>query len=94
MSVKNQLEDLLLRKKSFKLFMSIPVNGSKYVSMLSKEADCTYSHTIKILNELNALGLITFEKTGRIKFVMLTDDGKDISKIFQTLLRKFSSLKK
>lgn len=93
MSIKNRLEELFLRKKPLKLFMSIPKESTKYISVLSKEADCTYSHTVKILEELKKLGLIKFEKRGRIKFVSLTQDGKEVATIFEHLLRKFTSMR-
>jgi DNA-binding MarR family transcriptional regulator len=94
MSVKMDMEELFLRKKPVRLLMNIKIGGSpKYVSVLAKETDCTYSHTVKLLDLFKALGIVEFEKHGRIKFVKLTSEGQDLGTDFESVLRKFSKLK-
>lgn len=88
-----ELEELFMRKKPVRLLLSIKTGGQKYVSVLAKETDCTYSHTVKLLDLLKALGIVEFEKTGRIKFVKLTADGADIAVDFESVLRKIAKLK-
>lgn len=91
---KMDMEELFLRKKPVRLLMNIKIGGSpKYVSILAKETDCTYSHTVKLLDLFKALGIVEFEKQGRIKFVRLTEDGAQLGNDFETILRKFSKLK-
>ena len=60
-----------------------------YASVLAKHADCTYSHTVKILNLFNKLGMIKFEKSGPIKRVNLTDTGWDIAHNLEAMVKKF-----
>jgi predicted transcriptional regulator len=50
-----------------------------YASNLAKQVDCTYSHVVKILQQMQKAGLITFNKTGRLKLLALTQKGKDIA---------------
>lgn len=52
---------------------------NRYGSILAKEVDCTYSHTVKILQEMEKASLVTFEKHGRIKVIKLTDKGQKIA---------------
>ncbi|MFH1408750.1 MAG: winged helix DNA-binding protein [Nanoarchaeota archaeon] len=63
--------------------------GEMYASSLAKSIDCTYSHVVKILQEMEKAGLITFNKQGRLKLLTLTKKGNDcaehIEKIRQTL---------
>ncbi len=73
--------------------MNIKLGNTKYVSVLAKETDCTYSHTVKLLEIFRNLGLVDFEKTGRIKFVRLTQDGTELAEDFANVLRKFSKLR-
>jgi len=56
-------------------------NGTKnrYGSVLAKEVDCTYSHAVKILQEMQNAKLVDFEKSGRIKTVKLTENGLRIA---------------
>ena len=51
-----------------------------YASTLAKSVDCTYSHVVKILQEMEDAGLVTFEKTGRLKYLKLTKKGEEIAK--------------
>ncbi|MBI2578524.1 MAG: hypothetical protein HYW26_02305 [Candidatus Aenigmarchaeota archaeon] len=94
MTMKTDMEDLFLRKKPVRLLLSIKVSSTpKYVSILAKETDCTYSHTVKLLEMFKNLGIVDFEKTGRIKYVRLTQDGTEIATDFESVLRKFTKLK-
>ena len=53
--------------------------NSIYASSLAKRIDCTYSHVVKILQEMEKSGLVNFEKTGRLKLLTLTKKGEDIA---------------
>lgn len=94
-SEENPLEELFLREKPAKIFLGLKTSKEKaiYATLLSKYADCTYSHTIKILNTLQALGLVEFNKTGRIKTVTLTDDGWDVAHNLEAIMKKFDQIK-
>ncbi len=59
---------------------------------MAKETDCTYSHTVKILTEFEKLGLIFFDKKGRVKFVDLTKHGLEVAEKLDELLRIFTSM--
>ena len=87
------LEDLLLREKPAKILISLKTSKeSIYATILSRETNCTYSHTIKILNTLQEQGLVKFDKKGRIKKVTLTDDGWDIAHNLEALTKKFDQI--
>jgi len=92
--VKTVLDEVFLRKKPVRLLLNIKIgNSPKYVSILAKETDCTYSHTVKLLEVFKNLGIVEFEKHGRIKFVKLTQDGLDLATHFESVMRKFSKIK-
>ena len=50
-----------------------------YASSLAKSIDCTYSHVVKILQEMEKSGIINFEKQGRLKLLTLTKKGMDMA---------------
>ena len=50
-----------------------------YASSLAKQVDCTYSHVVKILQEMQKAGLINFEKQGRLKLLTLTKTGQEVA---------------
>jgi predicted transcriptional regulator len=81
-----------MRSKPVKLLISLK-NGPKYATILSKEVDCTYSHTVKLLDQFKNYGLVEFEKKGRIKIIKLTDDGEDLAHSVEGSLMKLSKLK-
>jgi predicted transcriptional regulator len=62
----------------------------RYGSILAKEVDCTYSHAVKILQTLEHLSLVEFDKRGRIKLIKLTEKGKQVAdsiEAIQALIR-------
>ena len=50
-----------------------------YASVLAKQIDCTYSHVVKILQEMQRADLINFKKEGRLKLLELTKKGREIA---------------
>ncbi|HLD42952.1 MAG TPA: hypothetical protein VJB08_03115 [Candidatus Nanoarchaeia archaeon] len=62
--------------------MLINLRNSKsnvYASSLAKSIDCTYSHVVKILQQMERNDLISFNKKGRLKLLTLTKRGSDIA---------------
>ncbi|MEM5843266.1 MAG: winged helix-turn-helix domain-containing protein [Candidatus Aenigmatarchaeota archaeon] len=93
MKKENRLIKLLFRPKPLRMILSLN-DGPKYISVISKETDCTYSHTIKVLEELKEHGLIEFTKSGRIKVVTVTKKGEEILKLIKNLNEKINNIVK
>lgn len=91
---KNAFEILFLHPKPVKMLTSLKKEDIKYATQVSKEVDCTYSHTVKVLEMFKELGLVVFEKKGRIKIVRLTEEGLDIAEDFDGIRRKFGKFGK
>lgn len=83
---------LYLHVKPVKLLTSLKA-GPKYATILSKEIDCTYSHTVKLLDQFKKFGLVDFEKKGRIKIVKLTSVGEALAHAFEGVLMQLNKLK-
>jgi len=78
--------DLFFRRKPALMLIALKrVNKAKYGSILAKEVDCTYSHAVKILQNLEEMGLVIFEKKGRIKIIQLTKKGKDVAENIENI---------
>ena len=72
--------DIFFRRKPAMMLVALKrIARVRYGSVLAKEVDCTYSHAVKILQTLENLGLVTFEKKGRIKLIKLTKKGMDVA---------------
>lgn len=89
---KNVFEVLFLHPKPVKMLTSLKNDDIKYATQVSKVVDCTYSHTVKVLEMFKQLGLVVFEKKGRIKLVKLTENGLDVAEDFEGIRRKFLKL--
>ena len=75
-----------LREKPVMMLIKLRnFNKPRYASLLAKEVDCTYSHTVRILQILEENELIQFVKRGRIKIIELTKLGEKISTIMEEL---------
>ncbi len=88
-----EIFEVFFRKKPANILVALRKNTkSRYGSILAKEVDCTYSHAVKILQEMEKARLVEFVKQGRIKMIRLTENGnkiaENIEKI-QTLLQRF-----
>lgn len=76
---KNIFEVFFRRKPAMILVALRQSNKARYGSVLAKEVDCTYSHAVKILQEMEKAKLVEFEKQGRIKTIKLTQTGERIA---------------
>ena len=93
MTIKQKLgPKMFFRIKPVKMLTALKA-GPKYATIISKETDCTYSHTVKILDLFKEYGLVDFEKKGRIKIVKLTEFGDDVAKGMDMILTKLSRVK-
>ena len=86
------LTKLFLRTKPARMLVTLR-DGPKYATVISKAVDCTYSHTVKLLETFHDFGIVDFEKKGRIKIIKLTDLGEDIARGIDAVLVKLSRLK-
>ncbi len=78
--------DIFFRRKPALMLVSLKKNTRmRYGSILAKEVDCTYSHAVKILQILEVLKLVGFEKRGRIKVIKLTNKGKEVADCIETI---------
>jgi len=84
-----ELERMFLRKKPARLLVHIKQTDKEaYASKLAKRIDCTYAHTVKLLQKMQEHGLVEFSKEGRIKFIELTEAGHSLASDFENLLFK------
>lgn len=81
MTKSNNMFEVFFRKKPAMILVALKRDmiKNKYGSVLAKEVDCTYSHTVKILQEMEKANLVTFEKQGRIKTISLTECGTKVA---------------
>jgi DNA-binding MarR family transcriptional regulator len=79
--VKNkEIFNVFFREKPSMMLVELRNAKSEvYASSLAKQIDCTYSHVVKILQEMEKEGLINFDKQGRLKLLTLTKKGQEIA---------------
>ncbi len=85
-------ESLFLHEKPVKMLISLKNERAKYTTQVSKDVDCTYSHTVKVLDMFKRMGLVSFDKKGRIKHVKLTRDGDELALAFEGIMKHFTRL--
>ena len=88
MELQKGMVGLILHEKPAGVLMSLKGSKGKYASVLAKETNCTYTHILKVLNEMQAYGVVKFKKEGRTKIVELTDKGIDIAHELEGLVRQ------
>ncbi len=81
MAIQNkEIFNVFFREKPAMMLVEIKnAKGEIYASSVAKIVDCTYSHVVKILQEMQKAGLINFEKQGRLKLLTLTKMGQEVA---------------
>ena len=75
------LEKFFLNVKPVKILITLNNPGTEnYASAISKKTDCTYSHTVRILQKMEDYELITSKMKGRKKQLQLTEKGLELAK--------------
>ncbi|MFH1376030.1 MAG: winged helix DNA-binding protein [Candidatus Woesearchaeota archaeon] len=77
---KKDIFEVFFRRKPAMILVALRNNPkTRYGSVLAKEVDCTYSHAVKIIQEMEKNKLVNFEKKGRIKTIKLTETGEKVA---------------
>ncbi len=85
--------DLFLKDKPVKALIAMSDKSKVwYARLLAKETDTTYAHMVKVLDEFAELGLVIFEKEGRVKIVKLTEEGEKLAHEFNSIVRRLKRL--
>jgi len=72
--------NIFFREKPAMMMVKLKnAKGGIYASSLAKAVDCTYSHVVKILQQMEKAKLISFEKQGRLKLLTLTKSGQELA---------------
>ncbi len=72
--------EVLFRKKPCMMLVELVESDEElYASKLAKRVECTYSHVVKVLQQMHDAGLLEFEKRGRLKIISLTEKGEDVA---------------
>jgi len=78
--------DVFFREKPAMMLVELKnANENVYASVLAKQIDCTYSHVVKILQEMQKSDLIRFKKEGRLKLLELTKRGHEIASNIESI---------
>ena len=73
-----EIFNVFFREKPAMMLVNLKnAKGEMYASSLAKQIDCTYSHVVKILQQMEKAGLVNFEKQGRLKLLSLTKKGSE-----------------
>ena len=77
---KSMIFNVFFREKPAMMLIHLfNAKNEMYASTLAKQVDCTYSHVVKVLQQMQKSELVNFEKQGRLKLLTLTDKGKGVA---------------
>ncbi len=80
---------LLFKDKQIRILLAILKQEKQpYISDLAKITGVTYVHTSRFLASCEKLGLISYERHGKIKTISLTPKGKGIALQIQDIIEK------
>lgn len=83
----DEVTDFFLNEKPVQLLVKLrDYRSDNYASALARQADVTYSHTVKCLQKMEEQGMVEFERKGRKKEIELTNYGNRLADEFFELL--------
>jgi len=88
--VKKQNTDMLFQAGIRQFLKAMLDNGvgNSTSSTVSRKADVTYSHIVRLRTMLKDMGLLVEEdKIGRMKPISLTEKGEQVAKLFEQIYR-------
>lgn len=86
MARKKDIFEVFFRRKPAMILIALRKSSkNRYGSVLAKEVDCTYSHAVKILQEMEKAKLVDFTKHGRIKTIQLTENGNKVAESIEKI---------
>ncbi len=85
---KQDIFNVFFREKPASMLIEMRRNSKTeiYASNLAKSVDCTYSHIVKILQEMEKAGLVIFDKQGRLKLLSLTKKGEEVASCLDKIM--------
>jgi len=78
--------------KPVEMLIVLKNEKARYPTQVSKAVDCTYSHAVKTLEWFRKIGLVEFDKKGRVKYIKLTPDGEEIAHAFEGIIKKMERI--
>lgn len=89
----DSLKEFFVNVKSAKILVSLSnPTTDNYASEISSNVDCTYSHTVRIIQKFEDRGLVDTKKKGRKKMIQLTSNGREIAEDLGELMHSLNEL--
>ncbi|MEM0148797.1 MAG: MarR family winged helix-turn-helix transcriptional regulator [Candidatus Micrarchaeaceae archaeon] len=83
----NGYPSIIFKRKHARLLLALKNKDKEWhISDLAKDANVTYVHTTKFINECEKYGIIAVEKHGRTKTINLTSRGDQIVESIESIL--------
>ena len=84
-----KIVNVFFREKPIKILLNLKNSKTEvYASSVAKKIDCTYSHVVKILQEMEKANLVNFKKMGRLKLLTLTSKGTAVADLVEQVINK------
>ena len=68
----------IVEGKPAEVILCLYRKGPLNVTEISQQAASTYAHTVRVVSKLGEMGLVRFDRRGRIKIVELTEVGRKL----------------
>lgn len=80
------MENIILKQKQAKILIALRDNTQDwYISTLAKATGTTYVHACNFLSTCENLGIVSSEKHGKLKIIMLTDKGVKLADMLNSI---------
>ncbi|MFB6245156.1 MAG: winged helix DNA-binding protein [Candidatus Nanohaloarchaea archaeon] len=81
-----RVAEFFLNTKPSRMIMALRRQEKLNAKKISRKVETTYSHAVRVMNQLEEMGLVRSEKKGRKKNYVLTDKGTGISEALDDIV--------
>jgi DNA-binding MarR family transcriptional regulator len=80
-----KIQNLFLQERPAQILLALGELKEPYISMIAKRVDCTFAHASRTLKKMKKLGLVSFTREGRMKYVQLTEKGERVAALLNEM---------
>ncbi|MCW1292105.1 MAG: MarR family transcriptional regulator [Candidatus Rehaiarchaeum fermentans] len=73
-----KISRFLFKRKPFLVLKHLSVEDNIYAAQMAKKINCSYAYIIRLLKDMEKLGLIYIEKNRSTRIIKLTKKGRNI----------------
>jgi DNA-binding MarR family transcriptional regulator len=74
----SKIARFIFKRKPYLLLKALRSKDGIYSAQLAKQIDCSYAYIVRLINQMEKLGLVYIERTKNVNYIKLTKKGRQL----------------